>query len=83
MFLGIIDTIIRIINTLIIIRVLLSWLAPNSHNGFTDIVYGVTEPILRPFRVLIPIKNIRIDISPIIAYIFFNILRQLIYFLIR
>lgn len=82
MLLGIIDKIISIINVLILIRIVLSWLAPYSHNGFTDFVYGITEPILRPFRVLIPIRNMRIDISPIIACIFFSIFRKIIYILI-
>lgn len=82
MLFRIVDLIISVLNTLILIRVVLSWLAPMSHNGFTDLVYSVTEPILRPFRVLIPMKNLRIDISPIIAYIFFNIVRRLIFMLI-
>ncbi|WP_211492669.1 MULTISPECIES: YggT family protein [unclassified Fusobacterium] len=80
--LNLVNTIISIINTLILIRVIVSWLAPNSHNGFTDMLYSVTEPILRPFRVLIPMRNMRIDISPIIAYVFLNILRRLIFILI-
>lgn len=82
MLFRIVDLIISVLNTLILIRVVLSWLAPMSHNGFTDLVYSVTEPILRPFRVLISMKNLRIDISPIIAYIFFNIVRRLIFMLI-
>ena len=78
----IVDLLVSIINTLIVIRVILSWLSPNSNNGFTDLVYGITEPILRPFRVLIPMGNMRMDISPIIAYFFFIILRRLIFMLI-
>ena len=53
-----------------------------SRNGFTDLIYNTTEPILRPFRVLIPMGNMRMDISPIIAYFFFIILRRLIFMLI-
>ena len=66
------------INTLIVIRVILSWLSPNSSNGFTDLIYGITEPILRPFRVLIPMGNLRFDMSPMVAYIFFLILRKVL-----
>ena len=44
----IVDLLVSIINTLIVIRVILSWLSPNSNNGFTDLVYGITEPILKP-----------------------------------
>ena len=78
----IVDLLITVINTLIIIIVLLSWIAPMSRNGFTDLIYSTTEPILRPFRVLIPMGNMRMDISPIIAYFFFIILRRLIFMLI-
>lgn len=67
------------INTLIVIRVILSWLSPNSSNGFTDLVYGLTEPILRPFRVLIPMGNLRFDLSPMVAYVFFLILRRVLF----
>ena len=58
----IVDLLITVINTLILIRVVLSWLAPMSRNGFTDLIYNTTEPILRPFRVLIPMGNMRMDI---------------------
>ena len=66
----IVDLLITVINTLILIRVVLSWLAPMSRNGFTDLIYNTTEPILRPFRVLIPMGNMRMDISPI--FLFYN-----------
>lgn len=67
------------INTLIVIRVILSWLSPNSSNGFTDLIYGATEPILRPFRVLVPMGSVRFDFSPVIAYIFFLIVRKVLF----
>lgn len=82
MLFSIINLIFSVINILILIRVLLSWLAPMSRNGFTDLIYQLTEPILRPFRVLIPLSSFRVDISPIIAYIFFNIVRRVIFMLI-
>lgn len=79
---NIVSLIISILNILILIRVLLSWIAPNSSNGFTDLVYGITEPILKPFRELIPLRNMRIDISPLLAYMFFRILQRLLGMLI-
>ena len=45
----IVDLLISVINTLIIIRVVLSWLSPNSNNGFTDLVYGLTRTYLKAF----------------------------------
>lgn len=78
----IVDLLISVINTLIVIRVVLSWLSPNSNNGFTDLVYGITEPILKPFRVLLPMGNLRVDLSPMVAYIFLSIIRRLVFYLL-
>lgn len=82
MFIRIFDLLITVINTLILIRVILSWLYPSSSNGFTDLVYNLTEPILKPFRVLLPMGNFRLDIAPIIAYIFFGIVRRVVFMIL-
>lgn len=79
---GLINLVFEVLNILIFIRIALSWLAPNSRNEFTDIVYSITEPILRPFRMLIPIGHSRIDISPILAYFVLKLLRNLIFYLL-
>ena len=82
MFIRIFDLLITVINTLILIRVILSWLSPSSSNGFTELVYNLTEPILRPFRVLLPMGNFRLDIAPIDAYIFFWIVRKVVFMIL-
>lgn len=82
MFIRIFDLLITVINTLILIRVVLSWLSPGSSNGFTELVYNLTEPILKPFRVLLPMGNFRLDIAPIIAYIFFGIVRRVVFMIL-
>lgn len=56
-----------IIEILILIRILLSWIAPYTNNYFTDTIYFLTEPILSPFRNLISFGRLNIDISPILA----------------
>ena len=58
---------ITILTWLIIIRALLSWVNPDPYNFIVQFLHKVTEPILRPFRRIIPTHNIGIDISPIIA----------------
>lgn len=73
---------VQILNIIIVIRVLLSWLAPYTHNDFTDIVYAVSEPILRPFRMIFPMGYSRIDISPILAYMALNLIRRLLFWII-
>ena len=62
-------TIIRklswIIYILIMIRVLLSWVPMN--NSFSELIYNVTEPMLKPFKdVLNKYLNLPIDLSPLL-----------------
>ena len=73
---------VQILNIIIVIRVLLSWLAPYTHNDFTDVVYAVSEPILRPVRMIFPMGYSRIDISPILAYMALNLIRRLLFWII-
>ena len=73
---------VQILNIIIVIRVLLSWLAPYTHNDFTDVVYAVSEPILRPFRMIFPMGYSRIDISPILAYMALDLIRRLLFWII-
>jgi len=52
----------------IFIRVILSWVAQGSYNPATAIIATLTEPVLRPFRRLLPPMG-GFDLSPIIAII--------------
>ena len=51
----------------IIIRALVSWVNPDPYNPVVQFLYKVTEPVLSPIRRLIPVYNIGIDLSPLIA----------------
>jgi YggT family protein len=66
----IIDYALTILNWLIIIRALLSWVSPDPYNPVVQFLYKITEPILEPFRRLAPAYTIGIDISPIFALLF-------------
>ncbi|MGB5512143.1 MAG: YggT family protein [Woeseiaceae bacterium] len=52
----------------IFIRVILSWVAQGAYNPATAIIATLTEPVLRPFRRLLPPMG-GFDLSPIIAII--------------
>ena len=57
-----------IIYILIMIRVLLSWVPMN--NSFSELIYNVTEPMLKPFKdVLNKYLNLPIDLSPLLFII--------------
>ncbi len=63
----ILDYILTIAYWLIIIRALLSWVNPDPYNVIVQFLYKVTEPMLAPFRRLVPAYSIGIDLSPIFA----------------
>jgi len=52
----------------IFIRIILSWISQGGYNPATAIITTLTEPVLRPFRRLIPPIG-GFDISPIFAII--------------
>ena len=63
----ILDYLLTIISWMIIIRALLSWVNPDPYNGIVRFLYGATEPMLAPFRRILPAYSIGIDFSPIFA----------------
>jgi len=52
----------------VLIRVILSWVAPNTYNPVTALLATVAEPILRPFRRILPPLG-GLDLSPILAIV--------------
>ena len=54
---------------LIIIRALLSWVNPNPSNPLVQFLYKVTEPMLAPFRRIVPTFSLGFDLSPVFAII--------------
>lgn len=58
---------------IIIVGALLSWVSPDPSNSVVRAIYGISEPLLYPFRKLIPTLG-GLDISPILALLCFHIL---------
>lgn len=79
-FATILDYALTILNWLIIIRALISWVNPDPFNPIVQFLYKTTEPILAPFRRLLPAYTVGLDISPIFALIFIWFLKL---FLVR
>ncbi|MDO8403307.1 MAG: YggT family protein [Pseudomonas sp.] len=66
---------LNIIFWAMIISVILSWVAPGSHNPGAELVAQITEPVLAPFRRIIPNLG-GLDISPIFAFIVIQLLQS-------
>jgi len=61
----------------IIVRIILSWIAPQTYNPATALLATITDPLLRPFRRYIPPLG-GFDISPIFAIILLGALNILL-----
>ncbi|MBJ2211491.1 MULTISPECIES: YggT family protein [Pseudomonas] len=72
---GIFSLFLKIIFWSMIISVILSWVAPGSRSPGAELVYQITEPVLAPFRRLIPNLG-GLDISPIFAFIVIQLLQS-------
>ncbi|MFC1751998.1 YggT family protein [Thermoproteota archaeon] len=65
---------------LIIIRVILSWIPHDPNNRLIQILYEITDPVLRPFQQLLPpSRTSGLDVSPILAIIAIGIVRKVIF----
>ncbi|ERP39075.1 YggT family protein [Chitinivibrio alkaliphilus] len=62
---------------LLLIRIILSWLQYESANEFTRWVCSVVDPLLAPIRSFLPQNSMGIDFSPIILFIFIDIVKRL------
>ena len=73
----------NIIRWLILGRIIMSWIPHNRNNPITQMLYEATEPILAPFRRLMPQSGMRIDFSPFIAIILLSFINNAVNTLIR
>jgi YggT family protein len=60
-------------SVVIIIGALLSWVSPDPSNPVVQAIYGISEPLLAPFRRVVPLLG-GLDISPILALLCFQII---------
>ena len=72
-----IDTVFNILQIVIIVRVVLSWISHNPSNQFIRIIYQVSEPILKPIRNILPITGMGFDFSPIVAFFLLGLLKKI------
>ena len=78
--LAIAETISLVFNVFtfgILIQVILSWINPGTYNPVTAVLYSLTEPVLGPFRRLIPPIS-GFDLSPIAALLALQIGKMLV-----
>ncbi|UZE23481.1 YggT family protein [Pseudomonas sp. B21-056] len=74
---GVTALFLKIFFFALIISVILSWVAPGSHNPGAELVNQVCEPALAPFRRIVPNLG-GLDISPILAFMVLKLLDMLV-----
>jgi YggT family protein len=52
---------------IIIARALISWVSPDPFNPIVRFLHRATEPVLRPIRRRMPMYQIGLDLSPLVA----------------
>ncbi|NWG17863.1 MAG: YggT family protein [Chloroflexi bacterium] len=78
MILQIIFLVLWLFELILLARVLLSWF-PNVDRGnpIIQIIYDLTEPVLRPVRDLLPQTGM-VDLSPLIVFLIIQVLMRLL-----
>ncbi|MDN5325574.1 MAG: YggT family protein [Moorella sp. (in: firmicutes)] len=68
----------EVLNWLIIARILISWFPHDPNNPIMRFIYEITEPVLAPFRRIMPRTTLPIDFSPIIAVLVLQLVEHLL-----
>ena len=74
---GVTSLFLKVFFFAMIISVILSWVAPGSYNPGAQLVNQICEPLLAPFRKLLPNLG-GLDISPIFAFITINLIDRFV-----
>ena len=75
---NIINNAFNLLQMLIMARVFLSWIPHNPYNQFIQLLYQITEPILKPIRKILPMQSMGIDFSPIAAFFLLGFVKKLL-----
>jgi YggT family protein len=74
--LSVFVTIFNIYFVALIAMIILSWVAPGSYHPAAVLIHQIVEPVMAPFRRLLPPMG-GIDFSPMIAFLMLNVVKIL------
>lgn len=72
--LGTIGMVVNIYFVAILVSIVLSWVAPGSYNPIVLLLHQLTEPVMSPFRKLLPSMG-GLDLSPIFVFLALNVIQ--------
>jgi len=76
LLIQIINTVFRLYSYLILARIFLTWIPVDHYNPIVQFIYKITEPVLAPFRIILPLGGMGLDLSPIIVFFLLNLLQR-------
>ncbi len=74
---GILSNLIFVLTIAILIRSLMSWFPVSPQNPIYQVIYGITDPIIKPLQRVVPRLGM-IDISPMVAMIILLVIQQVL-----
>jgi len=81
-----INVFFKILEYLIIIRVLMSWFPNARYSGFGNVIYTLTEPVLGPVKRMMdksPLGGgMMLDFSPVIALFILQIIQIILLYIV-
>ena len=74
----IIENTFNLLQILIMIRVILSWIPHDPYNQFIQLLYQTTDVLLKPIRDTLPLQSNGIDFSPIVAFFLIGFVKKVL-----
>ena len=72
--LGVVGLLVNVYFFALLATIILSWVAPGSNNPAVYLLYQITEPVMAPFRKVLPAMG-GMDFSPILVFILINVVQ--------
>ena len=76
-FLNFVRILCDVLTIAIILRVIMSWIAPGASNRLAGVLFQITEPLLSPLRRIIP-RVAMLDFTPMVAIILLQLISYLL-----
>jgi YggT family protein len=75
----ILDVLFDLAYLALLVRVLLSWVPHNPNHPLIVWLNRLTEPVLRPFRNIVPPMQTGFDFSPIFAFLALALIKKVVF----
>lgn len=75
--LGCVGMVLNIYFFAVLVSIILSWVAPGSHHPGAILLHQLVQPVMAPFRRLLPAMG-GLDLSPIFVFLAINVIQVLL-----